>query len=116
MGNCNGEICIFNFCIAQQKVPFLNLSFFAIQVWGPFSGHPWDSHTCCLLLNVRNNFYEHCVLSTRIRWNFYDFLPFFSGEALCKVVSSLLVVFCRHCSRKFVVMFFCFSAKLCRNA
>lgn len=106
MENCNGKFVFFQFLHTATEGAF------PAEVGndsgvGPFFRRSLGLAHMPPLPNVRNHFYEHCVLSTRIRWNFYDFLRFFFlWAAGVKFFFSLLVVFCRHCSRKFVVLFF----------
>lgn len=100
-----GNLYFFNFCIQQQKVPF-RPKWGMIQVWVLFSGDPWGSHTCrlcpmCVTIFMSIAFYPLVFVGI-----FMIFYVFFSRGGGCKVFFSLLVVFCRHCSRKFVVLFF----------
>lgn len=86
MENCNGKFVFFQFLHTATEGAF-PAELGNDSGVGRFFRRSLGLAHMPPLPNVRNHFYEHCVLSTRIRWNFYDFLRFFPGLAGVKFFS-----------------------------
>lgn len=111
-----GNLYFFNFCIQQQKVPF-RPKWGMIQVWVLFSGDPWGSHTCrlcpmCVTIFMSIAFYPLVFVGI-----FMIFYVFFSPAGGCKVFFLFVGSILQALQQKICcTFFFCFPAKLSRNA